>query len=323
MLQEADKSRQRRICVIAGMPRAATTFLYHTLGKNPSVFVPARKELEFFSVNYDRGSRWYLNFFRDMAARQVGFDISPMYFMDARSPQRMLEFNPDLKVILILRNPVEFVVSLYKNRVAASTGNLQFESFLEKHTYQKDGNVLTLEFKNGTISRNIERFRQAFGDNLLLCDFRIIEEDPLPVLTAIERFVGIPRFFRHDNFENVRINASDQINLKFVNRLMHKKWFADLVTRLFPKRLIMFVRYKLQSYRPHRRQGIAPGADEQRSRLAESHLAADVEYVWNLFQNAGLMLGSGQPYVTAETRGLESQWPAIGSNPGPARSGEH
>ena len=306
MLHETDKSRQRRICVIAGMPRAATTFLYHTLGKNPSVFVPARKELEFFSLNYERGSRWYLNFFKDMAAGQVGFDISPMYFMDDRSPQRMLEVNPDVKVILILRNPVEFVLSFYRNRLAATTGTLDFEGFLERHTYEKDGHVLTLEFKNGTISRNIDRFRQAFSNNLLLCDYRIIEEDPLPVLTAIESFLGIPRFFRHDNFENVRINASDQINLKFVNRLMHKKWFADLVTRLFPKRLIMFVRYKLQSYRPHRTQGITPGADEKKARSAQLQLAADVEYVSNLFPNAGLVLGSGQPYATAETRGLES-----------------
>ena len=52
-----------KICIVVGMPRAATTYLYQTLASHPDAFVPARKELEFYSINYARGNAWYESFF--------------------------------------------------------------------------------------------------------------------------------------------------------------------------------------------------------------------------------------------------------------------
>ncbi|MBN2757956.1 MAG: hypothetical protein JXR51_12320 [Bacteroidales bacterium] len=41
------------------MPRAGTTFMYHYLQKHPEVFLPYRKEIQYFDLNYSEGENWY------------------------------------------------------------------------------------------------------------------------------------------------------------------------------------------------------------------------------------------------------------------------
>ncbi len=285
---------RKELTIIAGMPRAATTFLYHTLTRHPSAYLPARKELEYFSLNYGRGPDWYMRFFRDMAADQVGFDISPMYFMNEHAPDRIRAFNPDVKVILIIRDPVAFVMSLHRKRLATTYKPVPFEDFLNRHVYVKDGQKLELQFKGGSLSRKIERFRDTLQDNLLTCDFKVVQQNPLLLLRAIETFCGIPSFFSAKNFENVKINASDQFNLKLVNVLMQKRWFSDLVVKLVPKKLVMYARYKLQS--PRTKASVKRPENERHVALAEEALAADRTYVEELFRSCPFVLGNGKPF---------------------------
>jgi hypothetical protein len=236
-----------KICAIAGMPRAATTFLYHTLALHPEIFVPSRKELEFFSINYNRGESWYLDFFKEMKNNDVGFDISPMYFFATSVPQRMLAFNPKIKVILLIRDPIEFIISFFKNRQATTYKSLNFETFLKAFEYEKDGTSLSIRFDQNIIKNRILDYVNAFGDNLLLGDFNAFATDPLSLLKAIEKHIEVSEYFQQGNFENIKINASDQRGFKVINKLMHQKLFADIVAKLFPKALIMNVRYRLQS----------------------------------------------------------------------------
>jgi len=110
----------KRIAIVAGMPRSGTTSLYYFLGQHPSIFVPFLKETDFFSFNCDRGLEWYCDLFREMRAGQTGIDISPSYFYDPQAAVRIKAANKDAKVILAVRNPVEFVVSWYARLILLS-----------------------------------------------------------------------------------------------------------------------------------------------------------------------------------------------------------
>lgn len=290
-----DTTLAHRIVIVAGMPRAATTFLYHTLAKHPKAWVPPRKEVEYFSLNHYRGEDWYYSFFEGAAPDQVGFDISPIYFMEPDVPSRIHDFNPDAKVVLLIRDPVEFVLSFFANRRGATHEELSFSDFLSGHTYDKDGRTVEFDFDDGRIQETIERFRSTFGPNLLLCSYGTVREDPLPVLQAIESFAGLPAYFDSDNFENVRVNASDQRNIVWLNRLMHQKWFADLVVRLVPKRLILHARYWVQTRRNSGPEAPRMQGTEEDRALAERGLASDKLYVDELFRDSGLLLGTGEP----------------------------
>jgi hypothetical protein len=285
------------ICIIAGMPRAATTFLYYTLPKHPSVYVPKRKETEFFSLNRYRGTDWYLDFFKDMQDGQIGFDISPMYFLDPESPRRIIDFDPNMKVILMVRHPAEWIVSFFKNRQAAEFKKLDFKKFLDGHEYEKDGRVLKLEFKNDAVKRSIGHYMDLMGRNLLLIHFKLFTDSPLSVLQAIEKFISIPHFFNDHNFENVKINASDQKSNKIINRLMHSKLFADLVVKIFPKNLIMSIRYRSQVSTAGKDK--TPFNNEENNQdldLAKETLKNDITFISDLFRESLVLYGSGEAF---------------------------
>ena len=191
-------STTQQICVVAGMPRASTTFLYHTLASHPSCFVPSRKELEYFSLNGSRGDDWYRSFFADANPADTALDISPLYFFSPGCAQRISEYFKRPRVVLILRNPAEFIVSFYNNRRAADGESLLFEEFLAGYEYQKDGEHMHLGFRPGLFRERILEFQSVLGDNLLLIDFRSIQEDPLAALQAIERFLRAARLLYGD-----------------------------------------------------------------------------------------------------------------------------
>jgi len=279
------KEIKNNIVIIAGMPRAATTFLYHTLQKHPDIYVPPRKELEYFSINYDRGEEWYMNFFKEMEDSEVGFDISPMYFFAAPTPKRIFSFNPDIKVILVIRNPIEFIISFFKNRTANTYESLNFKSFLKGFDYEKDGVTMPIEFSENAIKRRILDYIGVFTKNLLLCDFGAFEQNPLALLKAIENHLEVSSFFNHTNFQNIKINSSDQRNYKLINKLMHQKLFADMVVKLFPKSLIMKIRYRLQSVSSQGKNTDTRNEYIEYSQLMLSQFHDDIEFINMIFKN--------------------------------------
>src|SRR4051812_32958483 len=93
-----------------GVPRAGTTWLHELLSSHPEVYVPVRrKELSFFNLYYDRGTRWYQKFFPSEAEadryRALG-EITPYYFYGPECPERIARLGVG-KLLLILRHPVE------------------------------------------------------------------------------------------------------------------------------------------------------------------------------------------------------------------------
>lgn len=49
--------------IIIGVARCGTTSLYNYLVKHPYIFPALRKEINFFSINFNRGLGWYRTFF--------------------------------------------------------------------------------------------------------------------------------------------------------------------------------------------------------------------------------------------------------------------
>jgi hypothetical protein len=282
------------------MPRAATTFLYHTLAHHPDAFVPAKKEIEFFSFNHARGTDWYGKCFASMANGKVGFDISPMYFFAPQVAERIDAFFGDAaRVVVMVRDPAEFAVSFYKNRLSTYANFPQFEDFLESFDYTKDGVTLPVHLAAGTMKRSIARFRELLGDRVLVCSYEAISRDPLPVVVAIEEFAGLSPYFTSDNLDRTRVNASDQLGgSRLINRLAHQRWFADLVTAVVPRKLVVALRHRYQT--KQRSQPLLDKDTEQRYlEIAAERFAEDRAYVGDLFGAGACVLGGGQPFKSA------------------------
>lgn len=108
--------------VIIGAMKSGTTSLYRWLEAQPGVWMPALKEPEFFSRQdrWERGLDWYASLFGDAPEESVVGEASVSYTDPvgaARSAHRMSEVIPDVRLIYLLRHPIERLRSHYRHQV--------------------------------------------------------------------------------------------------------------------------------------------------------------------------------------------------------------
>lgn len=101
--------------IVVGAAKSGTTWLYTCLKEHPEIFLPKNKEIHFFSYPglYQRGTEWYESFFPDTIAEKAVGEISPSYLPTSDAASRIHEYNPHVRLICILRNPIERAYSHY------------------------------------------------------------------------------------------------------------------------------------------------------------------------------------------------------------------
>ncbi len=282
-----------KVFVVAGMPRSGTTFLYHNLQKHPSVYLPFRKETNYFSFDYGKGADWYRHLYREIAPGEIGADISPSYFMHHEAIERIKKFDREIKVVLGVRDPADWALSFYSQILTYSWRVPPFAEFLDSFLWQVEGQELLLVLRNGFVTRMIEDWRHAFGDDLLLYDFNLFQRDRLAVLRAIERFVGIRPYFAEGNFDNIVINASKRRNVRAITHLLTRSGMVSLWGAILPRRWLHFLRRlaeKLSQGQEHRN---TVADTPENIQLAKAVFAAEGAAIKKLFAAGGIQLGSG------------------------------
>jgi hypothetical protein len=109
--------------IIIGSARSGTTSLYNYLVQHPGIAPALRKEVHFFDYNYQRGCSWYQGQFpthpymhyMQTIHRQamITGEASPYYLFHPYVPQRVAQLLPEIKLIALLRNPIERAFSHY------------------------------------------------------------------------------------------------------------------------------------------------------------------------------------------------------------------
>jgi hypothetical protein len=99
--------------LIIGAQRSGTTSLYRYLAAHPGVRVATGKELQFLTLNYGRGVRWYRAHFPVRPPSVASFEASPYYLYHPDAPARASSVLPAARFVAILRDPVERAYSHY------------------------------------------------------------------------------------------------------------------------------------------------------------------------------------------------------------------
>src|ERR1700722_17839541 len=103
---------EQRACLpdwlVLAPPKTGTSWLYANLREHPDAFVPPIKELKYFSHRFEvEDLRSYLDHFRHGIGKSKG-EASPSYSMLPRRTIRMMRrLMPDLKLIYMMRDPIE------------------------------------------------------------------------------------------------------------------------------------------------------------------------------------------------------------------------
>ncbi|HKZ80420.1 MAG TPA: sulfotransferase domain-containing protein [Pyrinomonadaceae bacterium] len=128
--------------IIIGGQRCGTTSLYEYLISHPNVVRASTKEIHFFDINFERGLSWYRSHFplRDfdsyrkrIAQKRITGEASPYYIFHPYALRRIAETTHRVKLIAILRNPIDRALSHYQHEVSIGYEKLSFaEAILQE-----------------------------------------------------------------------------------------------------------------------------------------------------------------------------------------------
>ena len=169
-----------------GAQKSATTWLYDVLSNHPQIHTSEDKELDFFSRYHDYGYQWYENHFAeaDDNIRAVG-EVSPSYLCSRSAPEAAAKYNPDLKLVVLLRDPIQRAISNHKHdvRLGLLSGDISFEQgLINNPAYIQQGRYAS------HLRRWLEHFPQQ---NVHVIVYEDIKIDAARVVRDLYDFVGV------------------------------------------------------------------------------------------------------------------------------------
>lgn len=133
--------------LIIGAEKAGTTSLYDYLTQHPAIIPAITKEIHYFDINFI-GFWWYKSHFptifqKNSIIRKYGKFITgeatPHYLFHPLAPKRISQILPNVKLIVILRNPIDRAYSHYQEIVRKNLENLSFEEAIKKENERLEG----------------------------------------------------------------------------------------------------------------------------------------------------------------------------------------
>ncbi len=234
--------------LIIGAARSGTTSIYEYMKKHEQICFSKIKEIHFFSVNelYNRGKNYYHNFFSPQKTTKVFASADTYLFIaNIKTIQRIYDYNPQMKFIIMLRNPVERAFSGYQ--YAVNNGYLNEKtSFIESIENEKNllqNNISIIQQNNlcnayqSKYFFHLKRWMEIFPEkNFLLLKTNDLKQKPDFILQQISKFLNIDKFIPPKNF--VANKAHSVKSKKLEQILLNRDLFIRRLTRkLFPEKL--------------------------------------------------------------------------------------
>jgi hypothetical protein len=173
--------------IVIGAMKSATTTLHEQLARQPRFFLSRPKEPNFFSddVMYARGWDWYSSLFRSARADDFRGESSTHYTKMPDYPRtvdRMVRDMPCLKLIYLMRHPIDRLMSQYVHEVTAGRLNLGVRAAVERR-----GELV----EYSRYSLQLQPYLQAYGfENVLPVFFPRLVHHSQAELERIGRFLG-------------------------------------------------------------------------------------------------------------------------------------
>lgn len=213
-------ARARPTFLVIGAQKSGTTSLRRYLSHNPAVLLAEPKEIHYFEKFYARGDAWYLAQFpwRTRAAaerRRLGVppavgEATPEYLFIPRVPERVHRFDPDLRFVVLLRDPVDRAYSHYQMHVRRRGETRSFEEALELERLELPGilermraepaYVPTIELRRSYVARGMyaEQLERWFSfydpDRFLVLASTELGRETTATMARVTAFLGVPEW---------------------------------------------------------------------------------------------------------------------------------
>jgi len=225
MVRYGERTSERRGLpdfLVIGTKRGGTTSLWNYLIAHPLVprLFPAwnTKTSHYFEENWHRGEAWYRSHFptdakraamqRKYGAPPKAGEAAPLYMFHPLAPQRVHDLIPDVRLIVLLRDPVERAYSHWKERTTEGKETLGFAEALdaehdrtagEREKLVADPNLFSEAYDwytyraRGRYLEHLEPWLELFPrEQLLIMSSERFYGEPAASYARILEFVGLP-----------------------------------------------------------------------------------------------------------------------------------
>lgn len=233
--------------LIIGAQKCGTTSLYYNLLKHPNISHAGKKEIHFFDEHYEKGLDWYRSFFPPVGLFEgmITGEASPRYFFLPHVPGRVRETFPGIKLILLLRNPVDRAYSQYQHnfrnhglaepfeRALITAGKLDKERTglpLSDPAFSKKYRRFSF-LARGLYIRQVEHWLRYFPmEQFLVLKSEDFFSSPAKTMGSVFAFLGL-KPFTIDEF--ARKNSYDYPPMNPVTRTELNDYFRPFNRRLY------------------------------------------------------------------------------------------
>jgi hypothetical protein len=184
--------------LVVGAQKSGTTTLHHHLAQQPDLYLPDRKELHFFdadSLDWSNPDyQTYEAFFAAATVGQICGEVTPAYMLHRRFLQRIQAYNPEMRLIAILRHPVERAWSNWRMLVTQDAETLPFSQAIREGRTRiaKDWRAYSY-VERGFYADQIANMLELFPARN--CHFVLTDDlarDPTAAITGICAFLDCP-----------------------------------------------------------------------------------------------------------------------------------
>ena len=188
-------------CIIIGVEKAGTYALLKFLSAHPQIVRnTSYDEVYFFDRYYDKGLVWYKDRMPFSLPGQIVIEKTPSYFVRSEVPARVFRINPDIRLLLIVRNPVKRSISAYIMEKERHHG---FLKDFEKFVLHPSGNFEPASpfIQHSLYDNYLQHWLKYFSLNQIhIIDGDAFSSNPLEELRSVEKFLKIDSFFTKEIF---------------------------------------------------------------------------------------------------------------------------
>ena len=226
--------------IVCGTQKGGTTALDYYLRSHQEICMALKKEVHFFDndnyfnheiVDYE----FYHEFFRPQKNHKIVGECTPIYMFWTDSIKRIYDYNSKIKLIIILRNPIERAFSHWNMEVQRKREHRTFWDAINKEVNNLGNNLnksRTFSYlERGFYFSQIMEIYKYFDRNQLLClKSESLKSQPHLVLDEIANFLKISRF---NKVEKIDVHSREyKFSLKVYERNFLRRLFEVDICQL-------------------------------------------------------------------------------------------
>lgn len=219
-MQILRKKRNQTVCsknrlvnfLICGTQKGGTSALYSYLREHPEICMADAKEVHFFDNEslFDNGrpdySKYHSSFNPKTSHRLIG-EATPIYMYWYDAPRRIWEYNPHMKLIIVLRNPIDRAYSHWNMERSRNAESLLFWDAIQnedlrcKEALPYQHRVYSYVDRGFYLEQLRRLWHYFFKENVLVLKNEHLKDQPKECLKEVCEFLGVSNFgnFNHRN----------------------------------------------------------------------------------------------------------------------------